>query len=253
MHLSVKTQHASSTGSLQTGNSQVPKQKRSVTRNPITNGGKSTPVKNVNGKAVKKAPQTGISGSSQAIIRFCIENSKGDIITRVINRMINNREDFTQFINNLSPKHYQEFTNSLREFFNSVVQHLQSTEKVKSQELQSICLCFQITTISKNYGIEQVERRTWGFKADYFTVMANAITTECVFLDGAQHQPTEAIEAWSELIELCFSNIRDAYYDRVRYLRKGTHCFKSTYSQSSDVSNEETPVTTPKPADTQFD
>jgi hypothetical protein len=45
--------------------------------------------------------------------------------------------------------------------------------------------------------------------------MANALTTECVFLDGAAHQPTEAIEAWSELVEIMFSSIRDGYYTKV--------------------------------------
>lgn len=39
-----------------------------------------------------------------------------------------------------------------------------------------------------NFGIAQVPRRSIGFKADYFAVMANALTTECVFLDGAAHQ-----------------------------------------------------------------
>lgn len=39
-----------------------------------------------------------------------------------------------------------------------------------------------------NFGISQVPRRSIGFKADYFAVMANALTTECVFLDGAAHQ-----------------------------------------------------------------
>lgn len=38
------------------------------------------------------------------------------------------------------------------------------------------------------FGINQVPRRVFGFKADYFAVMANALTTECVFLDGAAHQ-----------------------------------------------------------------
>lgn len=69
--------------------------------------------------------------------------------------------------------------------------------------------------ISVQYGADHVPRRAWGFKADYFAVMASALTTECVFLDGAQHQPTEAIEAWAELAELMFSNIRDGYYQRV--------------------------------------
>jgi hypothetical protein len=84
--------------------------------------------------------------------------------------------------------------------------------------------------------------------------MANELTTECVFLDGAQHQTTDAIQAWSELTTLIFASVRDGYYDKVRFLRKNSHCFKSMYSQSSDVSNEETPTPsgTPKITDTHF-
>jgi hypothetical protein len=78
-------------------------------------------------------------------------------------------------------------------------------------------------------------------------MLANALTTECVFLDAASHSPTEAIEAWSELMEIMFANIRDGYYQRIRYLRKNTHCFNSMFSQSSDLSNEETPINTRKP------
>lgn len=47
---------------------------------------------------------------------------------------------------------------------------------------------FQIRQISNEYGIEQARKRSWGFKADFFAVLADALTTECVFLDGAAHQ-----------------------------------------------------------------
>jgi len=37
------------------------------------------------------------------------------------------------------------------------------------------------------FGAEQVARRPFGFKADFFAEMASSLTTECVFLDGAAH------------------------------------------------------------------
>lgn len=42
--------------------------------------------------------------------------------------------------------------------------------------------------LSVQFGIDYVPRRSWGFKADYFSVMADALITEFVFLDGAIHQ-----------------------------------------------------------------
>jgi len=117
-----------------------------------------------------------------------------------------------------------------------VVKNLQNVEKIKE--------------ISMQFGRNQVSRRTQGFKADFFSIMADALITECVFLDGAAHQPTEAIEAWSELVSNhMFSNIRDGYYQQIRYLRRNTHCFNSMFSNSSSTDPEPTdgadiPVTT---------
>nr|CAD2188650.1 unnamed protein product [Meloidogyne enterolobii] len=70
------------------------------------------------------------------------------------------------------------------------------------------------------FGAEQVARRPFGFKADFFAEMASSLTTECVFLDGAAHSPTDTFEAWAQLVELMFSAVRDGYYLFVRKLRR---------------------------------
>uniref|UniRef100_A0AC35G7R4 Uncharacterized protein n=1 Tax=Panagrolaimus sp. PS1159 TaxID=55785 RepID=A0AC35G7R4_9BILA len=159
----------------------------------------------------KKLPP--ISNSSQAIILYCMENARGDVASRVVARMAHKRDDFSNYCANMAPEHWNEFVASLRTYLNEVVRHLQSAEKV------------------------YFPRRSIGFKADYFAVMANALTTECVFLDGAAHQPTEAIEAWAELVELMFSNVRDGYYQQIRFLRRNSQCYNGLFSQSS-VSSE---------------
>uniref|UniRef100_A0A0N5B555 Guanylate cyclase domain-containing protein n=1 Tax=Strongyloides papillosus TaxID=174720 RepID=A0A0N5B555_STREA len=176
--------------------------------------------------AVKKlAP---ISSSSQEIIRYCMENVRGDIASRIVSRMAHKREDFAMFITNLSADQLNEFTGALRDYMNQVLKHVHSTDKIRE--------------VSMQFGILQVSRREWGFKADFFACMANSITTECVFLDGAAHQPTEAIEAWAELVELMFTNIREGYYQQIRYLRRRSQCFSGYFSQSQDAStyNENT-------------
>lgn len=94
--------------------------------------------------------------------------------------------------------------------------------------------------LASNYGVRQVSKRAFGFKADYFAAMADAVTTECVFLDAATHQPTEAIEAWADLVALMFSSIRDGFYQQIRYLRRRSYCFNSQSSRntSSDLSSD---------------
>ncbi|KAI6214861.1 hypothetical protein M3Y94_00318100 [Aphelenchoides besseyi] len=185
---------------------------------------KKTSEKNTSGRNSRKSQQIGISNSAQTIINFCIENAKGDIVGRVVNRA-SKRDNFAHFISNLSAEQYSEFVNSLRSYFMLVLQSLQSLERIKE--------------ISIQYGIQQVSLRGSGFKADYFAVLASSLTHECVLLDAASHSPSETIEAWSQLIEPMFTNIRDGYYQRIRYLRKSSHCFNSMFSQSSDMSNEE--------------
>jgi len=153
-----------------------------------------------------------------------MENARGDIASRVIARMAHKREDFSTFCANMNPEQWNDFVGSLRTYLNEVVSHIQSAEKIRE--------------ISMYFGMNQVPRRNVGFKADYFSVMANSLTTECVFLDGAAHQPTEAIEAWAELVELMFSNVRDGYYQQIRYLRRNSQCFNAMFSQSSDQSTD---------------
>ncbi|MCP9258102.1 hypothetical protein DINM_002624 [Dirofilaria immitis] len=140
-----------------------------------------------------------ISPNSQSIILFCMENARSDIALRIIQRMTHKRDDFAQFYANLSNE--------------------QSVELIRQ--------------ISNKYGIEQAHKRSWGFKADFFALLADALTTECVFLDGAAHQPTETIEAWATLVELMFTNVRDGYYMETRQLRRNWQNFNSQSNLSS--------------------
>uniref|UniRef100_A0A915AXL0 Uncharacterized protein n=1 Tax=Parascaris univalens TaxID=6257 RepID=A0A915AXL0_PARUN len=190
-----------------------------ASKNTIRNTSERTPTK---GSTANKPPS--ISYSSQAIIVSCMENARSDIATRIIQRMAHRRDDFAQFCANLSAEQTADMVNSLKQLLIDVVKHITSAEKIRE--------------ISIQFGIDQVPKRGWGFKADFFAVMANALATECVFLDGAAHQPTETIEAWAELVELMFSNVRDGYYQQIRYLRRNSHCFNSMFSCSSDRSTD---------------
>ncbi|TKR64199.1 hypothetical protein L596_024775 [Steinernema carpocapsae] len=216
--------HAGSSGSLHIFNRSKKSDKikpcqrgyRSASANTkVTQKGTISPPK----LSMKKTPN--ISQSAQSIILYCMENARADTASRIVMRMAHKRDDFAQFIQNISQMQWLEIVNSLKDYLNDVVKHIHCADKIRE--------------ISYQFGINQVPKRSWGFKADFFAVMANALTTECVFLDGAAHQPTEAIEAWAELVELMFSNVRDGYYQQIRFLRKNSHCF-SNISQSSDQS-----------------
>ncbi|EJW81924.1 hypothetical protein WUBG_07167 [Wuchereria bancrofti] len=147
-----------------------------------------------------------LSSNSQSIILFCMENARSDIALRIIQRMAHKRDDFAQFYGNLSNEQSIELVMALKKFLTDVVQNITNPEKIRQ--------------ISSKYGIEQAHK-------------PDALTTECVFLDGAAHQPTETIEAWATLAELMFTNVRDGYYMETRQLRRNWHNFRSQSNLSS--------------------
>uniref|UniRef100_A0A0R3RMY8 GLOBIN domain-containing protein n=1 Tax=Elaeophora elaphi TaxID=1147741 RepID=A0A0R3RMY8_9BILA len=155
----------------------------------------------------------------QSIILFCMENARSDIALRIVQRMAHKRDDFAQFYANLSSEQSSELIMALKKFLKDIVRNIPNLDKIRQ--------------ISSKYGIEQAHKRSLGFKADFFAVLADALTTECVFLDGAAHQPTETIEAWASLVELMFSSVRDGYYMETRQLRRNWQKFHSQSNVSS--------------------
>uniref|UniRef100_A0A915E6U2 Uncharacterized protein n=1 Tax=Ditylenchus dipsaci TaxID=166011 RepID=A0A915E6U2_9BILA len=207
-------------------------------RSPASNSTRTNSSSNVissSNKSSRESPSSkstssikrpiGISSASQQIIGYCMDNAKGDIAGRVVARMAHKRDDFAGFCTNLSPENWLAFLNQFREYLMEVVKNLQRVEKDQR-------------SINEIWVQPSSQTSSW-IQADFFSIMADALITECVFLDGATHQPTEAIEAWSELVSgHMFSNIRDGYYQQIRYLRRNTQCFSSMFSHSSDQSTE---------------
>lgn len=59
-----------------------------------------------------------------------------------------------------------------------------------------------------------------GFRPDYLTPIADAAIAECVKLDGGAHKRCETLSAWSQLIAVMFTNVRDGYYEMMRRQRR---------------------------------
>lgn len=70
----------------------------------------------------------------------------------------------------------------LREFILEVVKLV-----LEGDEIEAVCEAF---------GERHVQLRANGFKPDFFATTADAVATECVFLDQATHQPTETLMSW---------------------------------------------------------
>lgn len=50
--------------------------------------------------------------------------------------------------------------------------------------------------MSEEFGASHVPFRSFGFKPDFFAGTADAVTTECTFLDQATHTASETAGAW---------------------------------------------------------
>lgn len=75
-----------------------------------------------------------------------------------------------------------ELADNLREFLNGVVERLMDSEEVQR--------------LSQEFGGRHVQFRSLGFRPDFFATTADAVTTECVFLDAAVHQASDTLTAW---------------------------------------------------------
>lgn len=71
---------------------------------------------------------------------------------------------------------------SLREFLPKVVEKLTDAEEVRR--------------LSEDLGAKYLKFRVFGFKNDFFGAIADAVTTECVFLDASVHPTSETLAAW---------------------------------------------------------
>lgn len=72
-----------------------------------------------------------------------------------------------------------------------------------------------------------MKKRCWGFKADFFAAIADAVATEGVYLDLAAHDWTDVIESWIELVDMMLSAVRDGFYEQIRQVRRELYCKKS--------------------------
>ncbi|VDM43990.1 unnamed protein product [Toxocara canis] len=144
----------------------------------------------------------------KGIVLECYDNAHGDTAGRIVMRMGQQRDDFRAFMDSLSAQQREILIENLRSYLNAVVENIDDAEEVKE--------------LSANYGAFHVRWRANGFKPDFFAITADAIATECVFMRGTATAtaPTSTFKAWTILVGLMFSAVRDGYYAELRRHRK---------------------------------
>ncbi|VIO90213.1 Uncharacterized protein BM_BM8082 [Brugia malayi] len=164
-----------------------------------------------------------VNANYRGIIRDCFDRATCITAKRILMRVNQQRPDFKMYKDNLTPEQIDSLINLLNDYLSAVIDNIDDVEKVKE--------------LSMNYGLKHVSLRLNGFKPDFFAAMADAIATECSFLSetATTHAPTSTFRAWTILVDLMFSSVRDGFYQELRRQRRQspTHLKSSRESSAS--------------------
>lgn len=140
-----------------------------------------------------------------------MDNSKDDLGERIFRRALERRDDFKQFIDNLSKGQRYENSQYLKQFLLGIVENIMDIDEINRYGFLVKRKFFKVfpCRISEEFGCNHVQFRANGFKPDFFACTADAVTTECTFLDQAAHPTSETAAAWSLLTSHVFSAVRD--------------------------------------------
>uniref|UniRef100_A0A914X8I5 Globin family profile domain-containing protein n=1 Tax=Plectus sambesii TaxID=2011161 RepID=A0A914X8I5_9BILA len=193
--------------------------------NSIPKSSRSTSMSSQGSKGKHPLP-----ASSRAIIKSCFENMRSDLCERVYRRVIEKREDFRQFCGQLGSSQLLAMSEALREYLFAIVESMNDIDEIQR--------------LSEEFGAYHVQFRSSGFKPDFLVTTADAITTECIYLDMAAHSASETLLAWSTLTAIMFSAVREGYYAEVRRQRRNTDCFGGRGKNSVDLSTDGSTLST---------
>ncbi|CAJ0942998.1 unnamed protein product, partial [Mesorhabditis belari] len=164
-----------------------------------------------------------LNATQRTIIKYCLDNAKDDIGERILRRAVEKKDEFRSFIDNLPRDQRYQVAESLKRFLREICDNLMDSENIERK--------------AADFGATHVQFRAVGFKPDYFVCTADAVTTECTFLDAATHGASDTASAWSQLTSFVFSAVRDGYYQKLREQRKASNAFRNN-RQSFDVSTD---------------
>uniref|UniRef100_A0A0R3RHV5 GLOBIN domain-containing protein n=1 Tax=Elaeophora elaphi TaxID=1147741 RepID=A0A0R3RHV5_9BILA len=161
------------------------------------------------------------------IILGCFDKASCITASRILMRIHQQRPDFRTYKDNLTSEQNDSLINLLSDYLRAVIENIDDVNKVKE--------------LSMNYGSKHVNLRLNGFKPDFFAPLAGAIAIECSFLSDAAttHAPINTFKAWTILVDLMFSSVRDGYYQELRRQRQHHSC-SPTHLKSSCKSSANT-------------
>ncbi|CAD5221402.1 unnamed protein product [Bursaphelenchus xylophilus] len=141
-------------------------------------------------------------------IQHCFKRAKPTIGSLILKRACALRPEIKPFLGSLPQDRVEELGSNLYNFVTECVNNVDSADT--------------ITEISKDFGRIHVQLCNYGFRPDFFSIIADATIAECVRLDGGAHKRCETLLAWSQLMQSMFSSVRDGYYAEIRQQRRSS-------------------------------
>jgi hypothetical protein len=138
----------------------------------------------------------------------CFKSAKPTLGQLILKRACSLRSDIKMFISYLPEEKVEELATDIYNFITNCVNNIEDPDKIGD--------------ISIHFGEMHAQLCNLGFRPEFFSTIADATIAECVKLDGGAHKRCETLLAWSQLMAVMFSSVRDGYYAQIRAQRRSS-------------------------------
>uniref|UniRef100_A0A0K0FI93 Globin family profile domain-containing protein n=1 Tax=Strongyloides venezuelensis TaxID=75913 RepID=A0A0K0FI93_STRVS len=168
----------------------------------------TTPTPTNNGRRNSTQGQI-LNPLAKSRIKHCLRNTPPKFGHLIMRRMCQQRPEIRNFIQNLSEDCVNELSNSVAEFLFATVENIDDLPTIQR--------------LATEFGESYVQYVYSGFRPEFFSQIADTYIAESLKLDGGgMHKRCEALLAWSQFMQLIFTNVRDGYYGKLRAQRRSS-------------------------------
>uniref|UniRef100_A0AC35UBH5 MIF4G domain-containing protein n=1 Tax=Rhabditophanes sp. KR3021 TaxID=114890 RepID=A0AC35UBH5_9BILA len=180
--------------------------KNSQVSSPSTGQMQKTPSQGNDSRRNSGTEKAILTNLARTRVVYCIKKNCPPKFGHLIWRRICNssRSEIRNFVKSLSETQVNTLSYGLFDFIVQCVDSIDDTDN--------------IVRISKEYGETYVQYVSFGFRPEYFLLIADNVIGSCTNLDSGTHKSATLL-AFSKFFEIIFGEIRNGYYAQLRQLR----------------------------------
>lgn len=137
-------------------------------------------------------------------LQSCFNNPHEILGKKILKRASEKRHDFGKFMLSLNTDQKEELEESLKILLKKAVANIEFMEEVTAERLwlTEHTVVLKVQRLANEFGERYVQYRLSGFKADFFSAIADSTITELTFLDNAVHPAHQTLNAFSHFVTL---------------------------------------------------